>query len=234
MKLIDHSYRKRRPHRGGTHLFRTPYGMPRSAPVSPSSHHRHLQTAGMHASGSVTTTTSHGAHMMSSELDTETMETVEETVLLSGENSPGHSNHGGEIILQSGPESPGSHWWTNNVYYICGDPAAVVFFVVVVLFFVIISYSFMTSLPLHINVVIVTLLRVHSTVLYTSSSTSWSSHCNLQVRFNRQGRLPLIILNIIKITLPIKNVFNDQSISGIQVKLTAMRADGRWTNKQRD
>lgn len=34
MKLIDQSYRKRRQR--GSQCFRTPYGMPRSAPVSPS------------------------------------------------------------------------------------------------------------------------------------------------------------------------------------------------------
>lgn len=34
MKLIDQSYRKRRQR--GSQGFRTPYGMPRSAPVSPS------------------------------------------------------------------------------------------------------------------------------------------------------------------------------------------------------
>lgn len=34
MKLIDQSYRKRRQR--GSQCFRSPYGMPRSAPVSPS------------------------------------------------------------------------------------------------------------------------------------------------------------------------------------------------------
>lgn len=36
VKLIEQSYKKRRQR--GSQCFRTPFGMPRSAPVSPSSH----------------------------------------------------------------------------------------------------------------------------------------------------------------------------------------------------
>lgn len=94
-KLIDHSYRKRRPHRGGTQLFRTPYGMPRSAPVSPSSHHRQ-QGAG-------------SSMVLMGEADTSDNYMDEE--LVSAEHSPENSNQGvggGAMVLQSAPVSPGS------------------------------------------------------------------------------------------------------------------------------
>lgn len=120
MKLIDHSYRKRRPHRGGTQMFRTPYGMPRSAPVSPSSHHRQQQQqqqkqlnnnsgSGMIIHGGVggpaTATTT---VVVMGEADTsDTYLDGEEIV--STEHSPENSNQGqgGDLVLQSAPISPG-------------------------------------------------------------------------------------------------------------------------------
>lgn len=103
VKLIDHSYRKRRPHRGGTQLFRTPYGMPRSAPVSPSSHHRQHSTSGG-VGGDVGAVTS---MVLMGEADTSDNYMDEE--LVSAEHSPDNSNQGtsGDLVLQSAPVSPG-------------------------------------------------------------------------------------------------------------------------------
>lgn len=100
VKLIDHSYRKRRPHRGGTQIFRTPYGMPRSAPVSPSSHHRQHSSGGGASGGST-------SMVLMSEADTSDNYLDEE--LVSAEQSPDNSNQGasGDLVLQSAPVSPG-------------------------------------------------------------------------------------------------------------------------------
>lgn len=95
VKLIDHSYRKRRPHRGGQQLFRAPYGMPRSAPVSPtsgSSHHRSQQSAG-------------GASMG------EGNEVFMDDDIVSAEQSPENSHQGPvDLVAQSAPASPGGRW----------------------------------------------------------------------------------------------------------------------------
>ena len=101
VKLIDHSYRKRRPHRGGTQLFRTPYGMPRSAPVSPSSHHRQHSGAGGVAAGNTSMVMAMG--------DADTSDNYLDEELVSAEHSPENSNHGagGDLMLQSAPVSPG-------------------------------------------------------------------------------------------------------------------------------
>lgn len=96
VKLIDHSYRKRRPHRGGAQLFRTPYGMPRSAPVSPS-HRQH------NAGGST-------SMVVMGETDTSD-NYMDEELVQSTEHSPDNSNQGatagGDLVLQSAPVSPG-------------------------------------------------------------------------------------------------------------------------------
>lgn len=108
-KLIDHSYRKRRPHRGGTQLFRTPFGMPRSAPVSPSSHHRQHNSSLGHHGGAAGGPSSSGVLMG----EADTSDTYMDEDMVSAEHSPENSNQGmvvvggAEIVLQSAPVSPG-------------------------------------------------------------------------------------------------------------------------------
>lgn len=105
VKLIDHSYRKRRPHRGGTQLFRTPYGMPRSAPVSPSSHHRQHSNSGSHAGAAGGSTS-----MVMTMGEADTSDNYMDEELVSAEHSPENSNQGvsgAEMVLQSAPVSPG-------------------------------------------------------------------------------------------------------------------------------
>lgn len=107
IKLIDHSYRKRRPHRGGgTQLFRTPYGMPRSAPVSPTSHRN---TGMVHNLSAGAGSSSSSSVLMGETADTSDNYMDEEVI--SAEQSPENSNQGpagGEqLVMQSAPASPG-------------------------------------------------------------------------------------------------------------------------------
>lgn len=89
-KLIDQSYKKRRQR--GSQCFRTPYGMPRSAPVSPS-HMGNLffQRFPIHFSY-ISNNSNNIFFSLLFHLDN------------SAENSPLH-----DIVLQSAPGSPGSY-----------------------------------------------------------------------------------------------------------------------------
>lgn len=113
VKLIDHSYRKRRPHRGGTQLFRTPYGMPRSAPVSPSSHHRQhsSSSSGNHSAGAGGGAGGGGGStaMVMAMGEADTSDNYMDEELVSAEHSPENSSQGvgGDLVLQSAPVSPG-------------------------------------------------------------------------------------------------------------------------------
>lgn len=82
-KLIDQSYKKRRQR--GSQCFRTPYGMPRSAPVSPSHMGKFIIQFDLHKN-----------------LILQTFSFA--TAADSAENSPLH-----DIVLQSAPGSPGSY-----------------------------------------------------------------------------------------------------------------------------
>lgn len=87
-KLIDQSYKKRRQR--GSQCFRTPYGMPRSAPVSPS-HMGSLFFQQFLVHFSYLTRNSNIFFLLFNSDN-------------SAENSPLH-----DIVLQSAPGSPGSY-----------------------------------------------------------------------------------------------------------------------------